>query len=171
VLAHRISIALDAGFRVEGLEEVFERYGLPEIVNTDQGSQFTRTEFLKPLTRRGIRISMDGKGAWRDNVFVERLWRTVKYEEVYLKVRLGSSGSRVHQTLSGVFKPPGPPLTQVCRAARPSALWMCTRPTAALLNMPESCHSKKLGADCEWPERPITCLSIGRHRRPLEPYG
>jgi putative transposase len=85
VLAHRLSISLDAGFCVEALEEAFERYGLPEIVNTDQGAQFTSTEFLKALTSRNIRISMDGKGAWRDNVFVERLWRTVKYEEIYLK--------------------------------------------------------------------------------------
>jgi putative transposase len=85
VLAHRVSISLDAGFCVEALEEAFERYGLPEIVNTDQGCQFTSTEFLKALTSREIRISMDGKGAWRDNVFVERLWRTVKYEEIYLK--------------------------------------------------------------------------------------
>lgn len=85
VLAHRVSISLDAGFCVEALEEAFERYGLPEIVNTDQGCQFTSTEFLKALTSRDIRISMDGKGAWRDNVIVERLWRTVKYEEIYLK--------------------------------------------------------------------------------------
>jgi putative transposase len=85
VLAHRVSITMDAGFCVEALEDALRRYGPPEIVNTDQGSQFTSAEFVEALTRRGIRISMDGKGAWRDNVFVERLWRTVKYEEVYLK--------------------------------------------------------------------------------------
>jgi putative transposase len=85
VLAHRVSITMDAGFCVEALADALRRYGPPEIVNTDQGSQFTSAEFVEALTRRGIRISMDGKGAWRDNVFVERLWRTVKYEEVYLK--------------------------------------------------------------------------------------
>jgi len=85
VLAHRVSISMDADFCVEALEEACRRYGLPDIVNTDQGSQFTSAEFIEALTSRGIRISMDGKGAWRDNVFVERLWRTVKYEEIYLK--------------------------------------------------------------------------------------
>jgi putative transposase len=62
-----------------------ERHGKPEVFNTDQGSQFTSSDFTGLLTRHGIDISMDGKGAWRDNVFVERLWRSVKYEEVYLK--------------------------------------------------------------------------------------
>lgn len=61
------------------------RFGRPEIMNTDQGSQFTSTDFIKALTDAGVAISMDGKGAWRDNVFVERLWRTIKYEEVYLR--------------------------------------------------------------------------------------
>lgn len=84
-LAHRVSVAMDASFCVEALEEALRRYGQPDIVNTDQGSQFTSGEFIKVLTDRDIRISMDGKGSWRDNVFVERLWRTVKYEEVYLK--------------------------------------------------------------------------------------
>jgi len=85
VLTHRVSITVDAGFCVEALEDALRRYGPPEIVNTDQGAQFTGAEFIEVLTRRGIRISMDGKGSWRDNVFVERFWRTVKYEEVYLK--------------------------------------------------------------------------------------
>ena len=67
------------------LEEAIARYGSPEIFNTDHGSQFTSAEFTSVLKEHGIRISMDGKGCWRDNVFVERLWRTVKYEEVYLK--------------------------------------------------------------------------------------
>jgi putative transposase len=84
-LTHRISISLDASFCVEALEEAFSRYGHPEIVNTDQGAQFTSSAFIEALTSRNIRVSMDGKGAWRDNIFVERLWRTVKYEEVYLK--------------------------------------------------------------------------------------
>jgi putative transposase len=84
VLAHRVSISMDTEFCREALEEALARYGTPEIFNTDQGSQFTSAEFLDVLKKRGIAISMDGKGAWRDNVFVERLWRSVKYEEVYL---------------------------------------------------------------------------------------
>jgi putative transposase len=85
VLSWRISISLDADFCIEALEEALARYGLPEIFNTDQGSQFTSTDFIKVLASRKIQISMDGKGAWRDNVFVERLWRSIKYEEVYLR--------------------------------------------------------------------------------------
>ena len=76
---------MDTGFCVEALEEAIERYGCPEIFNTDQGSQFTSDEFTSVMKRKDIRISMDGKGRWVDNVFVERLWRSVKYEEVYLK--------------------------------------------------------------------------------------
>ncbi len=85
VLSHRVSITMEAGFCVEALEEAFGEYGKPEIFNTDQGSQFTSEAFTGVLLDRKIAISMDGKGAWRDNVFVERLWRSVKYEEVYLK--------------------------------------------------------------------------------------
>ena len=85
VLAWRLSNTLSTDFCVEALEEAITRYGTPEIFNTDQGSQFTSAEFTAVLKTHGIRISMDGKGCWRDNVFVERLWRTVKYEEVYLK--------------------------------------------------------------------------------------
>jgi putative transposase len=85
VLAWRLSITMEAAFCVEALEEALARHGRPEIFNTDQGSQFTSEAFTGVLTRNGIAISMDGKGAWRDNVFVERLWRSVKYEEVYLR--------------------------------------------------------------------------------------
>ena len=85
VLAWRLSITLEAAFCVEALEEALARHGRPEIFNTDQGSQFTGAAFTGALTRNRIAISMDGKGAWRDNVFVERLWRSVKYEEVYLR--------------------------------------------------------------------------------------
>jgi transposase InsO family protein len=76
---------MEAAFCVETLEDALARHGKPDILNTDQGSQFTGTAFTGVLAGNGIAISMDGKGAWRDNVFVERLWRTVKYEEVYLK--------------------------------------------------------------------------------------
>src|SRR4051794_4417982 len=85
VLAWRLSITLEAAFCVEALEEAPARHGRPEIFDTDQGSQVTSEAFTGVLTRNGIAISMDGKGAWRDNVFVERLWRSVKYEEVYLR--------------------------------------------------------------------------------------
>jgi putative transposase len=84
VLSWRVSITMEADFCVEALEEALARHGKPEIVNTDQGSQFTGAAFTGVLTKHQIKISMDGRGAWRDNVFVERLWRTVKYEEVYL---------------------------------------------------------------------------------------
>ena len=84
VLSWRVSITMEASFCVEALQEALARHGRPEIFNTDQGSQFTGTDFTGVLIKNEIAISMDGKGAWRDNVFVERLWRTVKYEEVYL---------------------------------------------------------------------------------------
>jgi putative transposase len=85
VLSWRLSITMEASFCVETLQDALARYGKPEIFNTDQGSQFTGTMFTSALVDRGIAISMDGRGAWRDNVFVERLWRTIKYEEVYLR--------------------------------------------------------------------------------------
>ncbi len=85
VLAWRLSITLEAAFCIEALEEALARYGCPEIFNTDQGSQFTSHDFTSVLLKHEIAISMDGKGAWRDNVFVERLWRSIKYEEVYLR--------------------------------------------------------------------------------------
>jgi putative transposase len=84
VLSWRLSNTLDSSFCVEALEEAFARFGKPEIFNTDQGAQFTADAFTKPLRERGIAISMDGKGRCLDNVFVERLWRSLKYEEVYL---------------------------------------------------------------------------------------
>lgn len=85
VLAHRVSISMDTAFCLEALEEALARYGRPEIFNTDQGSQFTSDAFTGKLLEHGVAISMDGRGSWRDNVFVERLWRSVKYEEVYLR--------------------------------------------------------------------------------------
>ncbi len=94
VLAWRLSITLSADFCVEALEEALGRHGRPEIFNSDQGSQFTSADFIKVLKDAQIAISMDGKGAWRDNVFVERLWRTVKYEEVYLRAYGGVSEAR-----------------------------------------------------------------------------
>ena len=84
VLSWRVSITLDGTFCMAAVEEAIARYGRPEIVNTDQGAQFTSAAFTGLLLDQGIRISMDGRGCWRDNIFVERLWRTIKYEEVYL---------------------------------------------------------------------------------------
>ena len=85
VLSFRLSNTLDASFCIEALEEALDRYEAPEIFNSDQGSQFTSEGFTSLLTSRGVAISMDGRGRWMDNVFIERLWRSVKYEEVYLK--------------------------------------------------------------------------------------
>jgi putative transposase len=85
ILAWRLSITMEADFCVEALEEALAKHGKPEIFNTDQGSQFSGAAFTGVLIKNDIAISMDGKGAWRDNVFVERFWRSVKYEEVYLR--------------------------------------------------------------------------------------
>jgi putative transposase len=115
VLSWRVSNTLTTDFCLDAVQEAIARYGCPDIFNTDQGSQFTSSDFTGLLKEHGIRISMDGKGCWRDNVFVERLWRSVKYEEVYLraydsvseaKTRLGSYFSfynerRPHQSLDG----------------------------------------------------------------------
>ncbi len=94
VLSHRVSITMEADFCVEALEEALARHGRPEIFNTDQGSQFTSTDFTDVLLKASIAISMDGKGSWRDNVFVERLWRSVKYEEVVCCERNRSHSER-----------------------------------------------------------------------------
>lgn len=101
VLAWRLSISLTTDFCIEAVEEAMARHGKPDIFNTDQGSQFTSAEFVGLLQRHEIRISMDGKGCWRDNVFVERLWKTVKYEEVYLHAY--ESVSQARQSLTRYF--------------------------------------------------------------------
>jgi len=85
VLAWRLSITMDTAFCIEAVEEALAKHGKPDFFNSDQGSQFTSVAFTDVLKKHEIAISMDGKGAWRDNVFVERLWRTIKYEEVYLR--------------------------------------------------------------------------------------
>jgi len=94
VLSWRVSITMEASFCVETLEDALAKHGKPDIFNTDQGSQFTCEAFTDVLARNEIKISMDGKGAWRDNVFVERLWRSVKYEEVYLRAYESVSEAR-----------------------------------------------------------------------------
>ena len=95
VLAWRLSITMTADFCVEAVEEALAKYGRPKIFNTDQGGQFTSADFVGLMLANRIDISMDGKGAWRDNVFVERLWRSVKYEEVYLKAYDSVADARV----------------------------------------------------------------------------
>ena len=94
ILAWQLSNTLEATFCIDAVEQAVAQHGCPQIFNTDQGSQFTSAEFTKVLTDNCISISMDGKGAWRDNVFVERFWRTVKYEEVYLRAYDGVSEAR-----------------------------------------------------------------------------
>ena len=115
VLSHRVSNTMDVSFCLDAVEEAIRKYGTPDIMNTDQGSQFTGDAFISLLKDNEIDISMDGKGSWRDNVFVERLWRSVKYEEVYLhayesinKVREGITkylqfynSRRPHSSLDG----------------------------------------------------------------------
>ena len=101
VLAWRLSNTLTTDFCLEALQEAMSRYGRPEIFNTDQGSQFTDEEWITLLKDAEIAISMDGKGRWIDNVFIERLWRSVKYEEVYL--RGYTNGTEARQSLARYF--------------------------------------------------------------------
>jgi putative transposase len=95
VLAHRLCTTLEAHHAVAIVEQAMAKFGCPEIVNTDQGSQFTALEFSEAIRSHGIKRSMDGKGAWRDNVFVERFWRTVKYERIYKRAYDTVSEARV----------------------------------------------------------------------------
>jgi putative transposase len=97
VLSWRLSNSLDSDFCVEALQEALDRYGTPEIFNTDQGSQFTSPDFTGVLEEAGVRVSMDGKGRWMDNVFIERLWRSLKYECVYLHAF--QDGRQARQTI------------------------------------------------------------------------
>jgi putative transposase len=98
VLSWRLSNSLGADVAVAAVEEAIAKYGVPEIMNTDQGSQFTSGDFIDVLERHAVAISMDGKGCWRDNVFVERLWKTVKYEHVYLHAYDSVSEARAKLT-------------------------------------------------------------------------
>ncbi len=102
VLAWRLSNTLDSAFCVDALEEAIAKYGCPEIFNTDQGSQFTAEVFTNTLRVNNIAISMDGKGRWMDNVFIERLWKSVKYEDIYLKAY--ASMAEVKHGLATYFK-------------------------------------------------------------------
>jgi putative transposase len=101
VLAWRVSNTMSADFCLEALEEAIRNFGAPKIFNTDQGSQFTSEEWTAALKAAGVAISMDGKGRWIDNVFIERLWRSVKYEDVYLHAY--ATGSEARQSLLRYF--------------------------------------------------------------------
>ena len=117
-LSWRLSNTLEASFCVEALHEARERYGPPEIFNSDQGSQFTSVDFTDVLTEAGIRISMDGKGRWMDNVFIERLWRSLKYEvRLPVGVRYRLPGPDRHRRVDGLLRPVPAPLV----AQRPDA--------------------------------------------------
>jgi putative transposase len=148
VLAWRLSNTLDADFCVEALEEALSRYGQPEIFNTDQGSQFTSDDFTGTLKQHGVTISMDGKGRCMDNIFVERLWRSLKYEEVYLnayatvaeaKAGIGCwlefyNAERQHQSLG--YRTP--------RQIYQEGLWICGRSA-----LPTGCASPASRASSE----------------------
>jgi putative transposase len=95
VLAWRLSITMEAAFCVEAVQDAMNRYGQPDIFNTDQGAQFTSADFLGELKTRGVRISMDGRGRFLDNIFIERLWRSLKYEEVFIKAYASVSEARL----------------------------------------------------------------------------
>jgi putative transposase len=95
-LAHGVSITMEENFCVEALSEAIARFGAPKIVNSDQGSQFTSTQFTNVIKSHGIANSMDRRSQWGDNVFVERLWKSVKYEEVYMKAYKTVSTAREH---------------------------------------------------------------------------
>jgi len=126
VLAWRVSITLEADFCMEAVEEALARHGTPELFKTDQGSQFTSTDFIKVLAAREVKISMDGKGAWRDDVFVERLWRTVKYEEVYLRAYASVWEARV-----GIGR-----YLNFCNSRRPHSFLDGKTPDQAYFNLP-----------------------------------
>lgn len=130
ILAWRVSNSLTPDFCVEALEEAIDRYGVPEIFNSDQGSQFTSSDFIGLLRRHGIRISMDGRGAWRDNVFVERFWRSIKYEEVYLHAYESVSAARAGITRYVTFYNARRPHQSLNRKT-PDALYFKPVPFAA----------------------------------------
>jgi putative transposase len=124
VLSWSVSITMEAAFCVETLEDALARHGKPEIFNTNQGSQFTGAAFIAVLIKSGIAISMDGKGAWRDNVFVERLWRSVKYEAAVAQrqVRRGVSQGLRHRLRGASIDRALPRLLQTCIT---TPIWLC----------------------------------------------
>jgi putative transposase len=130
VLAHRVSITMETEFCLEAVEEAMAKHGRPQIFNTDQGSQFTSEKFTGALLAKGVAISMDGKGSWRDNVFVERLWRSVKYEEVYLKAYESVGEARASIAAYVEFYNEGRPHSSLDRRT-PSEAYFAAQPIAA----------------------------------------
>ncbi|MGI8127864.1 IS3 family transposase [Escherichia coli] len=128
VLSWRLSITMEAAFCIEAVEEALARHGRPEIFNTDQGSQFTSIDFTAVLKRSQIAISMDGKGAWRDNVFVERLWRSIKYEEVYLHAYKTVSEARAGIARYLNFYSTRRPHWHCCKVSDEAAFCLIQRP-------------------------------------------
>lgn len=131
VLAWRLSISMDASFCIEAVEEALARHGRPAIFNTDQGSQFTSIAFTGVLKTAEIAISMDGRGAWRDNVFVERLWRTIKYEEVYLRAYASVSEARASLGRYLAFYNAGRPHSSLDRQTPDAAYFNTLQPIPA----------------------------------------
>ena len=129
VLAWRLSNTLSTDFCVDVLEEALAKYGSPEIFNTDQGCQFTSIDFTAVLKAHDVKISMDGKGRWRDNVFVERLWKSVKYEEVYLRAYDTVSDARASLARYFVFFNARRPHTSLDRRT-PDAVYFESLPLA-----------------------------------------
>jgi putative transposase len=160
VLAQRLSITMEAEFCVEALQEAIAKYGVPEIMNTDQGAQFTGAEFIGELRKHGIDISMDGRGQWRDNVFVERLWKSVKYEDVYLKAYESVSDARagISRYIDSQLAPAAPRARRaharcgVLRgAARDPASSMSVEhglPTASVVRSSRATPARRRGQPC-----------------------
>jgi putative transposase len=148
VLAWRLSTGMDSGFCVEALQEALERYGSPEVFNSDQGVQFTSAAFTRVLTASGVRISMDGKGRYLDNIFIERLWRSLKYEDIYIKAYasvpearhgIGAwlsfyNGERLHQALG--YQTP-------CEVFQASATCGYVDNASALTTSPQAHHQQQ----------------------------
>ncbi len=131
VLAWRLSISMDASFCIEAVEDALACHGKPAIFNTDQGSQFTSMAFTDVLKTAEIAISMDGRGAWRDNVFVERLWRTIKYEEIYLRAYASVSEARASISRYLTFYNSGRPHTSLDRRTPDEAYFNQLQPIPA----------------------------------------
>jgi len=166
VLAWELSNTLDASFCINALTDAIERYGAPEIFNTDQGSQFTSEAFTGVLAQNGVQISMDGKGRWVDNVFVERLWRSVKYEEVYLKAYETMTEAteqlslyfefynqtRPHQSLGGkrpddIYKKPELAVDEAAESSFPTAVANQPKLTADVTEEPKRSEGQTKSVD------------------------
>jgi putative transposase len=155
VLAWRLSITMETDFCIAALRDAMERHGQPEIFNTDQGVQFTSAAFLEELETRGVRVSMDGRGRFLDNIFIERLWRSLKYEEVFIKAyatvaaaRVGIGGwlsfyndERPHQALA--YRAPRAVFEATAACGYMDNALVALSSTAALPTYPRARHQKE----------------------------